>query len=136
MRLRHALDLADARRVAEAAAAFATDRDWPVCVAVVDDAGCPLIVLRLDEASPAAFEGALGKARTAALTGVDSAKVEAMAAQRPTILSIPRIAVEGGLVLIWEGQRVGAIGVSGRPPSEDSAVAEAGRAVFDSITSQ
>lgn len=132
MRLRHALDLADARRVADAAAAFATGRGWPVCIAVVDDAGVPLIVLRLDEASPAAFEGALGKARTAALTGLDSAKVEAMASQRPTILSIPRIAVEGGLALTWEGQRVGGIGVSGRPPGEDAAVAEAGRAVFGS----
>lgn len=130
MRVRHALDLADAQRIAQAAASFAEERQWPVCIAVVDDAGCPILIVRQDEASPAAFEGALGKARTAALTGFDSAAVEAMASQRPTILSIPRIAVEGGVALTWQGQRVGGIGVSGRPPAEDAEVAQAGRAAF------
>lgn len=130
MRMRHALGYEDALRIAQAGLAFAEEQRWPVCIAVVDDAGQAIVVLRMDEASGAAFDGAIGKARTSALTGLDSVIVENMALARPTVLSMPRIAVEGGMALVWEGQRVGGVGVSGQPPQHDSLVAAAALAEF------
>lgn len=130
MRRRHALSYADALAMAQAGVDHAASLGMPVCIAVVDDGGHPLIMLRMDEASPAAVEGAIGKARTAAVTGIDTAIIEAMAQSRPTVLSIPRIAVEGGVALVWEGQRVGGIGVSGQAPATDSLVAAAALSAF------
>jgi len=130
MRVRYALEYGETLHIAEAGIAFATAEGWPVCVAVVDDGGHPLVVLRMDEASAAAVDGAIGKARTAALTGQDSELIEKMALSRPTVLSIPRVAVEGGVALIWEGQRVGGIGVSGQLPERDSQIAAAALEAF------
>lgn len=130
MRVRHALSYDDALGIAQAGLAFAGAQRWPICIAVVDDAGHPIVVLRMDEASPAAVDGAIGKARTSTLTGIDSAVIEQMAQARPTVLSIPRIAVEGGVALVWQGQRVGGVGASGQPPARDAQVAAAALAAF------
>lgn len=130
MRQRFALELEIARHLVEAGLAHASAKGWPVCIAVVDDAGYPIALARADEASPAAVDGAIGKARTSALTGVDTALLEKMAQSRLTVLSIPRICVEGGVALLYRGQRVGGIGVSGRPPEQDNEVAQAALAAF------
>ena len=130
MRQRHALDLTDAQRVVDAALAHAGGLGWRVTVAVVDDGGVPLLLLRMDEASPASVATAIEKARSAALTGLDTKLLEAMIEKRPGTATIGRVAVEGGLPLLHDGQRVGGIGVSGLPSHQDAEVAAAGQAAF------
>jgi glc operon protein GlcG len=120
-----------ARRVAEAALAFAAARGLFVAVAVADGAGDLVCFLRADEVQRASIEVALAKARCAARYKRPTKAFEDRAAGSPGILGLPGVlAVEGGLPLLSGGAVVGAIGVSGALPAEDGACAEAGRAAL------
>lgn len=125
MRVRHALDLKECIAAVAAGIAFAAQKGWTVTVAVVDDSGYPLHLSRMDEASAASVEGAIQKARSAALTGVETKMLEAMVAARPAVATMGRVAVEGGVPIQHEGQRVGGIGVSGVQSHQDAEVAHA-----------
>lgn len=138
MRQDPALDLADARAISEAALAWAEALGGGVSVAVVDGGGQLLLTLRLDGASVVSAEAALAKARLAALSGKSSGSFEeAINASRPALaqltqaLSQPAAAMTGALPLIATNRCIGAIGVSGRTPGEDAAIAAAGVAAFD-----
>jgi len=109
-----------------AAQAHARQNGWVVTVAIVDDGGTPILVSRLDEASPATVKTAIGKARSAALIGLPTKVLEAMVGERPALATMDRVAVEGGLPILYQGQRVGGIGVSGVRSEQDGAVAQAG----------
>lgn len=128
MKMKFELTLADAKRVAAAAEAEARRNDWRVVIAIVDDAGLPVLLERLDGTQPASCEIALHKARAAALfRRPTKALEEIVAGGRVALLSLPHITpVEGGLPLLHEGQVVGAIGVSGVQSFEDGIVAKAG----------
>ncbi|WP_363347273.1 heme-binding protein [Methylocystis echinoides] len=128
MKMKFALTLADAKRVAAAAAEEARRNDWAVVIAIVDDAGLLVYLERLDDVQPASCDIAQAKARAAALfRRPTKALEETVAGGRVALLSLPHITpVEGGLPLMHEGQVVGAIGVSGVQSFEDGAVAKAG----------
>jgi len=132
MKMKFELTLADAKRVAAAAEAEARRNDWRVVIAIVDDAGLPVLLERLDGTQPASCEIALHKARAAALfRRPTKALEEIVAGGRLALLSLPQITpVEGGTPLIHEGQIVGAIGVSGVQSSQDGQVAQAGAAAL------
>jgi len=109
-----------------------------VSIALVDAAGQLMTFRRLDGSSVASVETSIAKARTASLTGVDSAKAEqTMASGRIALLSLqgvlhqPCALMAGGLVLRCQGEVVGAIGVSGMTPDQDVAVARAGLEAFE-----
>jgi glc operon protein GlcG len=109
-----------------------------VSIALVDAAGQLMTFRRLDGSSVASVETSIAKARTASLTGVDSAKAEqAIASGRIALLSLqgvlhqPCALMAGGLVLMCQGEVVGAIGVSGMTPDQDVAVAQAGLEAFE-----
>ncbi|RTL81302.1 MAG: heme-binding protein [Hyphomicrobiales bacterium] len=128
MKTKFALSLADAKRVAAAAAEEARRNDWSVVIAIVDDAGLLVYLERLDGVQPASCDIAQHKARAAALfRRPTKALEETVAGGRVALLSLPHITpVEGGLPLLHEGQVVGAIGVSGVQSFEDGIVARAG----------
>lgn len=128
MKMKFALTLADAKRVAAAAAQEARRNDWSVVIAIVDDAGLLVYLERLDGVQPASCDIAQHKARAAALfRRPTKALEETVAGGRVALLALPHITpVEGGLPLIHEGQVVGAIGVSGVQSFEDGMVAKAG----------
>jgi uncharacterized protein GlcG (DUF336 family) len=128
MKMKFALTLADAKRVAAAAAEEAKRNDWSVVIAVVDDAGLLVYLERLDGVQPASCDIAQAKARAAALfRRPTKALEETVAAGRVALLSLPHITpVEGGLPLLHEGQVIGAIGVSGVQSFEDGIIAKAG----------
>lgn len=131
MRMRFALDLAEARQIVDAGLAAAEVKGWRVTIAVVDDGGVPVLVQRMDEASAASFSTAIEKARSAALVGLPTKVLEAMIGDRPALLSMPnRVAVEGGLPILHGGQRIGGVGVSGVKSDQDAEVAEAGLAAL------
>jgi glc operon protein GlcG len=128
MKTKFALTLADAKRVAAAAAEEALRNGWSVVIAIVDDAGLPVYLERLDGVQPASCDIAQAKARAAALfRRPTKALEETVAGGRVALLSLPHIIpVEGGVPLLHEGQVVGAIGVSGVQSFEDGIVARAG----------
>jgi glc operon protein GlcG len=128
MKMKFELTLTDAKRVAAAAEAEAQRNNWSVVIAIVDDAGLPIFLERMDGSQPASCEIALHKARAAALfRRPTKALEEIVAGGRLALLSLPQITpVEGGAPLVHEGQIVGAIGVSGVQSAQDGQVAQAG----------
>ena len=125
----------------DAACRVASDNGWKVTIAVSDAGGVPLLVKRCDDAFPASYEIAVGKARTAALfrkpTGVleDSANVSG-GSSRAALLSAPFVLMRGGVPIFVDGACVGAVGVSGVKPDEDERVATAAADALSSITSK
>ena len=72
-------------------------------------------------------EVAIGKGRTAALSGRPSKFFEDRVKERPAFLTYPAaIMFQGGVPIIYQGQCVGGIGVSGVQSHEDEQVAKAG----------
>jgi len=129
---RHILTLDAARRVIAAAEAEAQRQGWPCVVAVADDAGYFIALDRMD-ASPmlASVELAPAKARTAALFRKPSKALEdAVHAGRVAAVTAGFVEMDGGLPLTFNGETVGAIGVSSAQPDWDNRIAAAGAAVL------
>ncbi len=127
------LDRSDALRLVAAAIAEASLDDAHVSVAVVDGGGHLLAFDRRPGASALTSEVAIAKARMAALSGNDTAGMEAAIngertglLQISTVLGQPAAAMGGGVVLRWGGDLLGGIGVSGMTPQRDAEIAAAG----------
>jgi len=132
MYTKFALALEDAKRVAAAAAREAQANGWNVVIAVVDDGGALVYLEKLDGVQPASCEIAQHKARTAAAFRRPTKALEdIVAGGRVAMLSLPNITpVEGGVPLVYRGDVVGAIGVSGVQSFQDGMVAKAGADVL------
>ncbi|MDP9555127.1 UNVERIFIED_ORG: glc operon protein GlcG [Pseudomonas parafulva] len=128
MRQKSYLTNNEVERILREAARFAKDNAWPVAIAVCDDGGHPLGLVRLDDCAPVSAYIALEKARTAALGRRDSKGYEEMInGGRTAFLSAPQLtSLAGGLPIIVDGEVIAAIGVSGVKPEEDISVAQAG----------
>jgi uncharacterized protein GlcG (DUF336 family) len=127
MKTRPMLTLDDCRKISAAAEAEATNNKWIVCIAILDDGGHLLHLVRMDGATPANAEIAVMKASTAALTRRPSKVWEdRVAGGRVAMLKMPVLPVQGGLPIMVEGVCVGAVGVSGVQSHEDEQIAEAG----------
>jgi glc operon protein GlcG len=131
MRVRYSLTLGEAETMVSAAQRHARASNWPVTIAIVDDSGAPILVSRSDDATPASVATAIEKARSAALTGLPTKALEALVKERPAVATLGRVAVEGGLPILFLGQRVGGIGVSGVRSEQDALIAEAGLQALD-----
>ena len=133
MQNKPSLELADARRIGEAAAQEAVAHRWAVTIAVVDDGGHLLWFQRLDGAPPISAHIAPAKAHTAALGRRESRIYEEIINNgRVSFLSAPQIEgmLEGGVPIIVDGHCIGAVGVSGVKSVEDAQVASAGIAAL------
>jgi glc operon protein GlcG len=127
MKTRPMLTLDDCRKISAAAEAEARKNSWNVCIAILDDGGHLLHLVRMDGATPANAEIAVMKASTAALTRRSSKMWEdRVAGGRMAMLKMPVLPVQGGLPIIVEGVCVGGVGVSGVQSHEDEVVAKAG----------
>lgn len=127
------LTLAAAQQVIQAAQSRAQAENWPCVIAVVDAAGLPLALVRMDNAAvPAGVELAPGKARTAALFRRPSGALEdAINGTRPAAITARGfVLMRGGVPLVADGQIVGAIGVSADTPQHDEDIAKAGAAAL------
>lgn len=122
------LTISEVTRILDHARTEAETNGWCVAIAVVDDGGHLLGLLRLDGSAPISSELAIGKARTSALGRRDSRAYEEMVNNgRMAFLSSPLVAtLEGGVPILAEMHVVGAIGVSGVKPGDDAQVAKAG----------
>lgn len=114
--------------IVAAARAEAQKHGWTVAIALVDDGGHPLALVRLEGASPVSAYIAIEKARTSALGRRESKAYEDMInGGRTAFLSAPLAGtLEGGVPVVVDGQVVGAVGVSGVKSEQDAQVARAG----------
>jgi glc operon protein GlcG len=127
MKTRPMLSLDDCRRISAAAEAEAIKNNWNVVIAILDDGGHLLHLVRMDGATPANAEIAELKARTAAITRRSSKMWEdRVAAGRLSMLRMPVLPVQGGLPIVVDGTCVGGIGASGVQSHEDEQICQAG----------
>ena len=127
MRSKPCLTSDDVRKMAAACKAAAEKNKWIVTYAIVDDAGVPLYLERMDGATATTAEVAVLKARTSAVTKRPSKAWEERAKERPGFLNFPGVLqIQGGLPIMYQNECVGAIGVSGVQSHEDEQIAQAG----------
>ncbi len=126
----------DARRGIAAVRASAERRGSAVVVAIADAYGELLALLRMDGAGPGDIAPATAKAYTAARLGQNTREIESASRNSKTGFDLagfadPRITgLPGGITMEFEGEVVGAVGVSGGAPETDEALAEAGVAAM------
>ncbi len=103
-------------------------------IAIVDDAGTLVLLERLDGTFLKASEVSIAKAQTAALFKKETKFFEdKINADRPALITVGPNMLKGGVPVVYKGQVIGAIGVSGTASADqDVQLAEAGaKAVFD-----
>ena len=127
MKTRPMLTLDDCRKMSAAAEAEAKKNNWNVCIAILDDGGDLLHLIRMDGATPANAHIAVEKGRTAARTRRSTLTWQERIAKRPELLQMPGVTpVQGGLPIMVEGVCVGGVGISGVQSHEDEQIAAAG----------
>ena len=125
---KYALTLEDARRVAVAAHKTALENQWNVVISIVDEGGQLVYLERMDDVQSGSVTVSMEKAKTAiAFRRPTQALEVAIAGGRTVMLNLPGATpIEGGVPLVYEGDFVGAIGVSGVQSSQDGIIAKAG----------
>jgi glc operon protein GlcG len=128
MKTRSMLTLDDCRKISAAAEAEARKNNWNVCIAIFDDGGHLLHLVRMDGASPANARIAVGKGKTAAETRRSTLNwEERIKGGRVAMLGMPGVTpVQGGLPIVVDGICLGGVGVSGVASHEDEQIAAAG----------
>jgi glc operon protein GlcG len=127
MRTKPCLTSADVQKMMAACKAEAAKNKWAVSIAIVDDAGFLLHLERMDGAGPKTAEVATAKASTAGVTRRSTKFWEERVKERPSMLRFPdNLPIQGGVPVMYQGECVGAIGVSGVQSHEDEQVANAG----------
>jgi glc operon protein GlcG len=123
--------------VAKAAEAEAMARGVAPVIAVVDEYGNLITMRRPDEAQVASVNVSIDKARTAAIFRRPSKDFEDQTRTgRVAALALHgAVALQGGVPIVYDGQIVGAIGVSGASSAdEDSELAMIGAKAAESFT--
>lgn len=124
------LNLAQARCALDAAVEYAQARNWPMAIAVVDNAGQLMLFARLDQTQTGSIKVSQQKAETAvAFRRPTAVFQDALAAggMHLRLLAMNNLLpLEGGLPLSIDGLVVGGIGVSGMQSDQDVQVAQAG----------
>ena len=127
------LTQSDVQKILNAADQHAAKNNLAVTIAVCDDGGHMLGLIRRDGCAPVSSYIAQEKARTAAM-GKRESRVyeEIMNHGRTSFLSVPHISgmLEGGVNIEVNGFTIGAVGVSGVKSTEDAETAKAGIAAI------
>ena len=127
------LTQANVQAILDTANAHAAENNWPVTIAVCDDGGHMLGMIRRDGCAPVSAYIAQEKARTAAMGKRETRVYEEIINNgRTSFLSAPHIQgmLEGGVNIDVNGFTIGAVGVSGVKSSEDASTAKAGIAAI------
>jgi uncharacterized protein GlcG (DUF336 family) len=121
------IDLAHARKAADAALVQAKKNGFPSAVAIVGPAGELIFLEKMDNANNSTSRLAMSKARGAADFRRPTKFFEDALATRPVVGQLGVTAVGGGIPIVMNGHIVGAIGASGAPSSDgDISAAQAG----------
>jgi glc operon protein GlcG len=131
MRTKPCLTQADAKKMMAACLAEADKNDWHVTIAIVDDAGVLISLERMDDAPAISATVAAEKAKASALTKQPTKFWEDRVKERPAFANFPAGSlIQGAVPLIYQGECVGGIGVSGVQSSQDEQIARAGVAAL------
>lgn len=127
MKTKYYLTLSDAEFLMEEAQKYAIEHNFKVSIAIVDETSSLLLMKRLDGASPLSSHLCLEKAKCSSISGRPSKFYEELLQSgRLGFLSMPSAQgmLEGGKPILYEGQILGAIGVSGVQSFEDAEIAQ------------
>ena len=117
----------------------AKERGMRIVAAVADAGGNPVAVRRMDGAYVASYDIALNKAYTSAALKMSTAKLSKLAAPGGELYGIQHtnggkiVVFGGGEPLLFGGEVVGALGVSGGTLKQDTELAEEGKKVWEDI---
>ena len=131
---KYVLTLDGARKVGEAAMAFAKVNEAAPSIAVVDEGGHLLYFVRSEQSFAAGANVSIGKAHTSAIFKKATKDFEDVINKgRFTMTALPDFTpLQGGVPILHEGQIVGAIGVSGaKSAQQDEEIAKAGAAAIE-----
>ena len=131
------LTLEEAERMLAAAKAKAAELNQTMSIAVVDAAGNPVALARMDGAGFITAEIAIAKAFASAAFRRPSGEFNELARQNPAfitgVIGIARgrmLPSQGAVPIVRDNQTIGAIGCSGGPSQMDEDVARAGVAAL------
>jgi glc operon protein GlcG len=130
MKTKPVLTMQDCEKIQAAARAEAVKNKWNVTIAIVDDGGHLLSLVRGDGAAPVTAEIAEMKAHSAAVARRSTKVSEDRIASRPALVKMPVLPVQGGVPILHQGECVGGVGVSGVQSHEDEIVCNAGIAAL------
>ena len=123
------LNAAAASKVIEGCAVHARGKGQSHAIAVYDDGGHPVALLRMDGNAPGIMDFAVQKANAVAQWRFSTANMATSARDTPGFADAPHVVIVAGGIPIYsaDGQQfLGAVGVSGEAPADDAACAEAG----------
>ena len=124
------VSLEQAKKAIAAGQAEARKNNWPVAIAIVDNAGQLVAFEKMDNTQTASVEVAQDKAVSAAIYRRTTKVVQdglAAGGAGLRLLGLRGMSpVEGGIPLFIDGKIVGGIGVSGVTSEQDGMVAKAG----------
>lgn len=126
------ITLEAAKKVVAEAVKYAKANNAPGgAVAVVDGGGNLIYLEKLDGTFAAASEVATKKANTAALFKAPSSKLEnSINGGRAALITVGHTFLQGGIPIVYQGQVIGAVGVSGSASAQqDEDMANAGAKV-------
>ncbi|NHB65249.1 MULTISPECIES: GlcG/HbpS family heme-binding protein [Acinetobacter] len=127
MKTKHYLTLSDAEFLLNQAYEYALENGFNVSIAVVDETGNLLAMKRMDEASPMTANLCLEKARCSAISRRPSKLFEdIIKGGQMGFLTMDTFSgmLEGGEPILYQGQLVGGMGVSGVKSFQDAAIAQ------------
>ena len=127
MKTKHYLDLADAELILNAAYEYALQHSFAVSIAVVDETGCLLSMKRMDGASPMTARLCHEKAQCSAISKRPSKLFEDLIRNgQQGFLTVNSLSgmLEGGEPILYQGQLVGAVGISGVKSFQDAEIAQ------------
>lgn len=124
------INLEMAKKVVAAAEIESRKNNWPMAIAVVDNAGMLVAYVRMDNTQTASVQVSIDKAVSAAMYRRPTKAFQDMVAgggAGTRALGLRGASpVEGGLPLMLDGKIIGGIGVSGANSDQDGVVAKAG----------
>lgn len=126
MQTKHYLTLSDAEFLLGQAHQYANQNNFNVSIAVVDETGNLLAMKRIDGAAPMTANLAIEKAKCSAMSRHPSKLFEdIIKGGQMGFLTMESFSgmLEGGEPIMYQGQLVGAMGVSGVKSFEDAEIA-------------
>lgn len=134
---RATLTLEAAKVISSAAEAEAEKNGWAVAISVTDDRGELIHFIRMNNTTNAAVGISQKKAFHAANYRRNTTFHEKLLSEgsgNMGVLSLPNcMPIEGGIPLVYQGDVIGAIGVSGVASEDDGRVAQKGNEVFEKL---
>ena len=127
MKTKHYLALSDAEFLLEKAHQYAIQQQFNVSIAIVDETGNLLAMKRMDGASPMTANLCVEKAKCSAISERPSKLFEDLIkGGQMGFLTMETFngMLEGGEPILYEGQLVGAMGVSGVKSFQDAEIAQ------------